>query len=256
MMPSNPCPGLEELGAYLEGREPREAVELHLSACAGCRAHVKDYARLLKEVEESTEAAPPGLSARILRTAGTRTRRHAARPRRSALAVALAAAGLLVVSGLIYSWSARRPADAPVVAVPAPRPTPEEPAKLPERKVPPPAPEPEKPPRAPEAPPKTPVPETLVPVPPRPPAPPAPEPPAPLPPPAVPAPEPSKPAVPTRTAVARVQSFHGKVALLSGKASVPCGPEADVLPESGIQTSAGSAAVVVFPDGTRLELEA
>ena len=262
MMPSEPCPGLEALGAYLEGREPREAVELHLSVCAGCRARVKDYARLLKDVEESTEAAPPGLSAKILRTAGTRTRRHAAPPRRSALAVALIAAGVLVAAGLVWIWRATPPADSPVVAAPAPRPMPEEPSDPPIKIVPvPPARLPVRPPSPPPAvAPETKVPEPVIPVPPPPPPPPPKPPPGPPPEPAplppAPPPEPPKPAVPTRTAVARVHSFHGKVVLLSGNRTALCAPDAELLPEAGIRTFDGSAAVVAFPDGTRLELEA
>jgi ferric-dicitrate binding protein FerR (iron transport regulator) len=235
------CPGTEALGAYLEGGgESREAVELHLSACAGCRAEAKELARLLKEVGESTVAAPPGLSARILRTAVPPSRRP----------WLAAAAAVLAAAGLVLAWRATRPAEpvAPPQAaapLPAPPPAPEERIKPAARFIPepppPPPPAPEKrPPPAPEAP-STPVPDPVAP-------------PAPVPPPPAPAPETTKPVVPTRTAVARVKSVEGKVVLLSGKAAAPCAMDVDILPEGGIQTSAGSAAVVVFPDGTTLEL--
>jgi ferric-dicitrate binding protein FerR (iron transport regulator) len=256
MNPSKGCPGLEDLAAYLEGLPQgaaRDRIESHLASCSDCRTEAGSYARLLKETAEAQDVPPQGFSAGLHRAASVRSVRRVAN-RTSVLVAASVAATVLMAAGLVFFLSSR----------PAPGPLPPAPraplAQTPEAPPPAPAPRPvtipERPAPTPSVPPPAAIPPTLPPTP----KPPTPEP-VPSPTPSVPATSPAavpapdvKPA-PTRTTVAKVHA-EGNVLLLSGKETTPCAADAEILAGSGIQTAPKSFAVVVFPDGTKVELAA
>jgi hypothetical protein len=179
----------------------------------------------------------------------------AAAPRRKrpvAWILAVAAAAIVAVS-LVWFLPSREPAVEVVKdrLPPRPDPVPTPPAPKVELPVPPPTP-PEPPPVPP------PVPKPVVPKEPEKPPPPPPPVPAPKEP-EPPAPKPPPPPAPkeTLTAVAKVESARGEVFVISAQGQRPIRAGSDLMPGQGVEIGGGeSAAVVVFPDATRLELHA
>jgi anti-sigma factor RsiW len=222
-------PDLDEMiVAYLVGDLPAEgaaALEDRLSRDSAARDR---FARICFEDLALREVAVMGVSTRrrSRRPIGTRWPRSAP----SSWLPALAAVGIFVGLVALLGTPPGRPPEEPVAAAPS---------------APPPPQEPEAPPSAPPAAP--PVEERPVPKPPSP----APVPPPPAPPRIDPLPSPPAPK-PTPTVVAAAHLERATGATLDDR-TVRAG--APVPPGASIRTEgAGSEALVVFPDGTRLEL--
>ena len=231
---------LDEAGA-------RELADV-LATEEGSRAFsefVQEWTLLGEGARRRIAEAPPA----VPRRARKRTPSESTRPPGLAWAVALAAAVLFMIA---ISTPTRHPAPAPVVQAPAVVPP----------KPPPPPPLPEAPPPVPEPPP--PPPPAPAPLPATPDSPPAP---APAPTPVVapkepekapePAPRPAETTTVARPVIAVVNRVHGDVRVVSGAEKRKAAAGDRISPDEGLESrGASSAAMLEFPDGTRIELGA
>ena len=241
------------LSQFLDGTMPperRPEVEAHLGRCDACRAALDAWSRIgVAAVDLLRQAIPVSPVGPEPATSTTRRLKYR-RPReaRRAWIPLLAAAGILVALSVLAAVLSSTPkrnfgdtARPPAPPAEPEAPEPESPA--------PPAPQPVRPEVPRESPPvPTPVPE--LPEAPKPvPAPPPPRPPEPK-------PEPPRKDPPRETvaALARLEQVRGNVTVHGLSARVPAKAAQTLVAGEGLVTSGrGSLAVIVFPDGTRVE---